>query len=109
MAKKILYSILAGMLVMAVAGPAAAGSSGQRVDDHRGLTYTEIPAQQPTADPEWQFSNSEPWLVRGPVETGSMPSAQGFTPELRCCAGDSGPMLDKAGDTVLRQGIDDGP
>lgn len=106
MAKKVLFSMLIGAFVMAMAGLASAEASVLTFDE------LQMQTQQPTADPETQYSNSEPWLVREPVETGSMPSmqsTQGSSPDLRCCAGDSSPMRDQAGDTVLRHGIDDGP
>jgi hypothetical protein len=61
------------------------------------------------ADPEWTVGQGESWQERGPVETGSMPAVRGSSPDLRCCAGDSGPSVDAAGNTEIRHGIDDGP
>jgi hypothetical protein len=103
MAKKVLFSMLAGIFVMTMAGLASAEAPVLAFND------LQMQAQQQSADPEEQYSNPESWMVREPVETGSIPSEQGTSSDLRCCAGDSGPILDREGDTVLRPGIDDGP
>lgn len=105
MAKKVLFSMLAGMFVMAMAGLAAADRSTPAPEAYRGMNHSEMPAAQPTADPETQYLGAGSWVERGPVETGSMPMVQEGAQELRCC--DS--PVDAAGSTKIRPGIDDGP
>ena len=105
MSKKVLFSVLAGLFVMTMAGLAAAESSAPVPEAYRGMNHSEMPAAQPTADPETQYLGADSWVERGPVETGSMPMAQEGAPQLRCC--DS--PVDAAGSTQNRSGIDDGP
>ena len=104
MTRKILFSMLAGVFVMAMAGLAAAEAPVQAFEETGGLTYAEGTAPQPGADPEMQYSNSNPWQERGEVDTGSLPSMVAGDPELHCC----NPSLDADGNTLIRPGIDDG-
>jgi hypothetical protein len=108
MAQKVLFTALAGLFAVALAGVAAAESPVTAADEARGLQlfYTaEMPGPQQAADPERQYSNPGPWLERGPVETGSAPAMREGTGEPACCA----PSVEAEGNTVIRHGIDDGP
>lgn len=103
MTRKMIYVLVVGLAFVALGGVASAEAPVI------GLYSSDMAIHQSTADPESAVGQGETWQEREPVETGSMPSAKGDSPELRCCSGDSGPAQGKAGETVLRPGIDDGP
>jgi len=103
MTRKVLLFLAAGMFVATLGGVALAEAPVM------GGYPPDAAIQSSAADPEWTVGQGESWQEREPVETGSMPASEGNSPELRCCEGGSGTMLDQAGDTVLRHGIDDGP
>lgn len=100
MPRKTLYMLMAGLLVAFMAGFAAAGGYGHSMTE---------PAVQSPAGTEQDASYPATWEEREQVETGGVPPVPGGSPELRCCEGDSGPMLGWAGETVLRPEIDAGP
>ncbi|HEX9206189.1 MAG TPA: hypothetical protein VF853_09705 [Candidatus Deferrimicrobiaceae bacterium] len=101
--RKTLIVLALGVFVGAMAGVAGATSPV----DHLGTIPSDTSLRQPGADPEMDYTLT--WQVRGPVDTGSMPALRGNSPDFRCCAGDSGPSVDAAGNTGIRTGIDDGP
>ena len=53
--------LAAGVLLAALGGVAAAEAPVLVFAGYDGLTNTEMPAEQPTADPELQYSNTLPW------------------------------------------------
>jgi hypothetical protein len=105
MLRKTLIVLALGVFVGAIAGVAGATAPVGPL----GTNSADTSLRQSGADPEMGYSNSLTWQERGPVDTGSMPAMQGNSPDFRCCAGDSGPSVDAAGNTGIRPGIDDGP
>ena len=102
MTRKILSFLAVGMFVATLVGVAGAEAPVM------GLNPSDEAIHPSAANPESAAGQGESWQEREALETGSLPSTQGDSAELRCCEGDSGPILDHAGDTVPRQDVDSG-
>lgn len=95
MAKRILFSVLAGILVVTAGGFAAADYSGRYMSEAPVLSPSEI-GQEASFPAMWQ--------EREALETGALPAMPGDSEGLRCCD----TSVDEAGNTAIRPEIDSG-
>lgn len=96
MAKRFLYSTLAGILIVTMGGFAEADYSGRSMSEAPVLSFAAI-GQDTSSLAEWQ--------EREAVETGALPAMPGDSPGLRCCD----TSVDAEGNTAIRPEIDSGP
>ena len=95
MAKRILFSVLAGILVVTTGGFAVAGYSGSSMSERPVLSSAEIGQD---------VSFPATWQEREALETGALPAMPGDSPGLRCCD----TSVDAEGNTSIRPEIDSG-